>query len=126
MTPNPLVCACCGAPDDGQEVTCKFCQRPVSPQVQASAIPCPQCQHVNRWGRQQCSRCNGWIVVQCVFCGSISPCSYTACMRCNEAFAGAWQRKQQREAQEQTKEITDVLGSVGAIAGAMIIGGRRW
>ncbi|HEY8040057.1 MAG TPA: hypothetical protein VIF15_09705 [Polyangiaceae bacterium] len=126
MTPNVLACTSCGAPDDGQEVVCKFCQHAVSPQVQSSAIPCGQCNHLNRWGRQQCSRCNQWIVVQCVFCGSLSPRNLSACMRCNEAFAGAWERKQQREAQQQTNEITNVLGSVAAIAGGVFIGGRRW
>src|SRR5580704_12008075 len=122
MNPSLLVCANCGAPDDGSDVLCKFCKQAVSAQVQASAIPCGQCHHLNRWGRQQCQQCNAWIVVQCVFCGSLSPCSMSACMRCNEAFAGSWERKQQREGQQQTQQAEEVLGAVAAIAGGIFLG----
>ena len=80
----------------------------------------------NTLRRQQCSRCNGWIVVQCVFCGSLSPRTLSACMRCNEAFAGAWERKQAREGQQQVKEAEQILGSIAAISADIIIGGRRW
>ena len=128
MNPNVLACASCGAPDDGNEVLCKFCQNPVSAQVQASAIACGQCNHPNRWGRQQCSRCNAWIVVQCVFCGSLSPRTMSACMQCHEAFAGSLERKQQRESQQQVQQAEEVLGTVAAIAGGIFLGGigRRW
>jgi len=129
MNANPMACGNCGAPDDGSEVICKFCHQPVSAQVQASAIQCGQCNHLNRWGRQQCIRCNAWVVIQCVFCGSLSPRTVAACMHCNEAFAGSWERKQQREAAQQTQEAEQVLGAVAAIAGSVFlggIGGRRW
>jgi len=126
MQPNIIACTNCGAPDDGQEVICKFCQQPVSAQVQQTAIPCGQCNHPNRWGRQQCSRCNAWIVVQCVFCGSLSPRTLGSCMKCNEAFAGAWQRKQAREGQKQVQEAEEILGSIAAISAGIFIGGRRW
>jgi hypothetical protein len=125
MTPNAAACASCGAPDDGQEVFCRFCQQPVSAQVMASAIPCAQCNHANRWGRQQCARCNGWIVVQCVFCSALSPRTLAACMQCGEAFAGSWERKQQREGQRQVQQAEEVLGTVAAIAGGVLLG-RRW
>jgi hypothetical protein len=126
MNPSVLACTNCGAPDDGSEVLCKFCHQAVSPQVMSTAIPCAQCRHPNRWGGQQCSQCNAWVVVQCVFCGSVSPCNMTACMRCNEAFAGAWQRKQQRDGQQQIQQAEEVLGTVAAIAGGIFLGGRRW
>jgi hypothetical protein len=126
MNPALLTCATCGAPDDGQEVLCKFCQQPVSAQVKASSIQCGQCNHLNRWGRQQCTHCNAWIVVQCVFCGSLSPRTVAACMQCNEAFAGSFERKQQRESQQQVQQAEEVLGTVAAIAGGIFLGGRRW
>ena len=128
MNANLLACSTCGAPDDGTEVLCKFCHQAVSAQVQASAIQCGQCNHLNRWGRQQCTRCNAWIVVQCVFCGSLSPRTMAACMQCNEAFAGSWERKQQRESQKQVQEAEQVLGAVASIAGSVFLGGigRRW
>jgi hypothetical protein len=48
-------------------------------------------------------------------------------MRCNEAFAGAWERKQQRESQQQVQDVENVLGSVAAIAGGIFVGThRRW
>jgi hypothetical protein len=125
MTTEATVCTSCGAPDDGQEVLCHYCNSPISPEVQAGAIPCGQCNHLNRAGRQQCSRCSAWIVVECVFCGGLSPRTCTACTRCNEPFAGAWERKQQRETQQQTQVVEEVLGDVAAIAGAVLLGGRR-
>jgi hypothetical protein len=132
MTPNgfppPLACGNCGAPDDGQEVVCKFCKQAVSPQVLASAIPCGQCNHPNRWGRQQCLRCNAWLVVQCVFCSALSPRTMPACMQCHEVFAGSWERKQAAAGQQQIQQAEEVLGTVAAIAGGVLLGGlgRRW
>jgi hypothetical protein len=126
MNPTLLACGNCGAPEDGTEVLCKFCHRAVSAQAQSSAIPCGQCNHPNRWGRQQCSQCNSWIVLQCVFCGGLSPRTMASCMRCNEAFAGSWERKQQREGQQQTQQAEEILGTVAAIAGGILLGGRRW
>ena len=123
--PNTPVCGSCGAPDDGQEVLCKYCEHAVSAEVQASAIPCGQCNHLNRWGRQQCSRCSAWIVLQCVFCGALSPRTMSACMSCNEAFAGAFERKKAREAQQQTALVEEVLGDAAVIAESLL-GGRRW
>ena len=91
----------------------------------ASAIACGQCSHPNRWGRQQCLRCNAWLVVQCVFCSALSPRTLPACMGCHEAFAGSWERKQQREGQHQVQQAEEVLGTVAAIAEGLFLG-RRW
>ena len=129
MTP---VCSNCGGPDDGLAVICKFCQRPVSAQVQASAIPCPNpnCRTPNRWGRQQCYACNAWVVVSCVFCGNLSPYTCPACLTCHEPFAGAAERKMQRAYQQdqaQTMQTLEKVGEVAAIFGAAAIMGRnRW
>src|SRR5216684_3478482 len=97
------VCSTCGAPDNGQDVLCKFCERPYSAEIQASAIPCGQCRLLNRWGRQQCLQCSAWIVVSCVFCGALSPHTLAACMACHEAFAGAQERKTQRAYQQDSQ-----------------------
>jgi hypothetical protein len=121
--PTSPACASCGAPDDGQEVLCKYCQRALSAELEASAIPCGQCSHLNRWGRQQCSKCAAWIVVQCVFCGSLSPRTMSACLQCKEAFAGAWERKKARETQQEVQVVEEVLGDAAVIAEELL---RRW
>src|SRR5688572_4641018 len=89
-------CMNCGAPDSGELVVCRFCRQAVSAEVARTAIPCPnhQCRVPNRWGKQKCVQCQSWIVVSCVFCGALSPHNMSNCMRCNEAFAGAAERKQ--------------------------------
>ena len=90
--PGPTAsCAACGAPDDGEFVNCRYCKHAVSAEALARAIPCPNpaCRIACRWGKQKCAACQAWIVVSCVFCGSISPHNISNCLCCNEAFAGA-------------------------------------
>lgn len=135
---GPSTCASCGAPDDGEAVVCKFCKQAVSAEVQRTAIPCPNpnCRTPCRWGRQKCHTCQGWIVVQCVFCGALSPHNCSTCMRCNEAFAGAPERKAQRDAQQQQQQQQQQMHQqvstwgpvaaafVGAAAGSAVT--HRW
>ena len=123
-------CANCGAPDSGDFVICKFCKQAVSAEAARSAIPCPnpQCRAQCRWGKQKCAQCQAWIVVSCVFCGAISPHNVSNCLRCNEAFAGAAQRKaqmEQQQQQQQNMQHANVWGGVaasflGAAAGSAI------
>ena len=125
-------CASCGAPDGGELVLCRFCRQAVSAEAARTAIPCPnpQCRTLCRWGKQRCAQCQAWIVVSCVFCGAISPHNVSSCMRCNEAFAGAAQRKAQMEqqrAQAQSAQQASVWGGVaasflGAAAGSALGG----
>ena len=113
-------CGSCGAPDDGELVNCKYCKRAVSADALAKAIPCPNpaCRMACRWGKQKCGACQAWIVVSCVFCGSISPHSCSSCLRCNEAFAGAMQRKQQMQQQQQHQQSMQAVGTWGHVAAA--------
>ena len=119
-------CAACGAPDDGELVHCKYCRQAVSADALAKAIPCPNpaCRTACRWGKQKCRACQAWIVVSCVFCGAISPHSISSCLQCNEAFAGAMQRKQQMQQQQahhQNMQAVDTWGGVAAMfAGAAV------
>jgi len=119
-------CAACGAPDDGEAVHCKYCRQAVLAEVLAKAIPCPNpaCRSACRWGKQKCTACQAWIVVSCVFCGSISPHHVSNCLRCNEAFAGAMQRKQQAQQQQshqQNMQAVNTWGGVAAVfAGAAV------
>lgn len=119
-------CNSCGAPDNGEFVTCKYCKQAVSADAQRTAIPCPnqQCRTLCRWGKQKCGQCQAWLVVSCVFCGSLSPHNISNCMQCNEAFAGAAQRKaamQQQQQHHQNMQQANVWGGVAAaFAGAAV------
>lgn len=107
-------------------VTCKYCRHAVSAEAQRTAIPCPnpKCRLLCRWGKQKCGQCQAWLVVSCVFCGSLSPHNVSNCMQCNEAFAGAVQRKaamQQQQMHHQNMQEAHVWGNVAAVfAGAAI------
>lgn len=113
-------CAACGAPDDGEVVHCKYCRQAVSADVLAKAIPCPNpaCRSTCRWGKQKCTACQAWIVVSCVFCGSISPHNISNCLRCNEAFAGAMQRKQAAQQQQSHQQNMQAVSTWGGVAAA--------
>ncbi len=114
-------CSSCGAPDDGEFVNCKFCQKAISAELLASAIPCPRCRAACRWGKQKCGACGSWIVVSCVFCGALSPHNQSACLACQEPFQGAIERKQARTQQVQHQQNMQTAGVVGNI-GASFLG----
>lgn len=116
------ICQSCGAPDKGDRVFCHYCKSAYSQQILASAIPCPQCRTQNRWGRQQCIQCNGWIVVSCVFCGATSPCNAPQCLACGEGFQGAAERKAQMQQAQSNREAAQVVSVVGSIAGGVLGG----
>src|SRR5262245_30000774 len=111
-------CNNCGAPDSGELVICKFCRQAVSAEAARTAIPCPnpQCRTLCRWGRQKCPQCQAWVVVSCVFCGALSPHNLSNCLSCNEAFAGAAQRKAQGEYQRQHQQSMQDVGIWGNVA----------
>lgn len=119
-------CNTCGAPDNGEFVTCKYCKQAVSADAQRTAIPCPnqQCRTLCRWGKQKCGQCQAWLVVSCVFCGSLSPHNISNCMQCSEAFAGAAQRKaamHEQQMHHQNMQQANVWGGVAAaFAGAAV------
>jgi hypothetical protein len=71
-----------------------------------------------RWGKQKCAACQAWIIVSCVFCGSLSPHNCSNCLRCNEAFAGAPQRKQAMQQQQQHQQNQQNIGMWGGVAAA--------
>lgn len=115
-------CAHCGAPDNGEFVICRFCKQAVNAEAARSAIPCPNanCKTLSRWGRQKCVACQHWIVVSCVFCGSLSPHNVSNCLNCREAFAGAQQRKMQMEQQRQHHQNVQNANVWGNVAAAFV------
>ena len=120
QAPPPSLCVSCGGPDDGEFVFCKFCKRPYSAEIAAAGIPCPACRTACRWGKQKCGACGVWIVVSCVFCGALSPHNQSACLACREAFAGAAQRKAQRDAAAHQQQNVQTYGAVGNVAASFL------
>jgi hypothetical protein len=116
--PQASACASCGAPDSGEFVFCKFCKSPYNAEAARTAIPCPSCKTACRWGKQKCGACQAWLVVSCVFCGSLSPHNVSNCLQCNEAFAGAPQRKAQMDQQRQHSQQMQDVGVWGNVAAA--------
>ena len=112
------ICASCGAPDDGELVFCKYCKAPYSAEAARTAVPCPSCRTACRWGKQKCVVCGAWLVVSCVFCGALSPHNVSNCLSCNEAFAGAPQRKAAMEQQRQHQQQMQDVGTWGSVAAA--------
>ncbi len=111
-------CENCGAPDDGEHVLCKFCKSPISKDLLTSAIECPTCKAPNRPGRTNCSACNGSLLRTCIFCGHQSPASLSDCQKCNEAFAGAEERKKKQGTEHMLGAVGNfVTNLVGAASG---------
>jgi hypothetical protein len=128
-------CPSCGAPDNGEFALCHYCSAPFSPEIAASAVPCPACGAHCRSGRERCGACGVWLVVACVFCGAHSPYNVPACLACQEPFAGAPERKAEidraRALREASAEAAEVIGTVGSILGVVaeaeeLANRRRW
>lgn len=93
-----FVCSHCSAPRQVGHVICAYCRQAYDASVVATAITCPQCRVLSTGDQQKCVGCGAWIVVQCVFCGALSPHHTTACSRCQEPFLGAAERKARADA----------------------------
>ena len=97
---------------------CQFCGQAVSAERLRTAVPCPRgdCRTLNVWGATRCLRCTSWIVVQCVFCGGLSPYNQSACLNCREPFYGAPQRKAARDAEISRQHGLETVSTVGGVA----------
>lgn len=129
MTQPSAACATCGAPRQAGLAACKFCKTVYDgAHAQRDAVPCPRCGVLHQRGAQRCLQCASWLVVQCVFCSSLSPHNAPACKKCNEPFAGAPERlaaRRQAEAQQQALKLAGTVGGVaasflGAMAGSAL------
>src|SRR5690349_2927316 len=117
MAEGGELCTHCGAPRVAGYAACKFCKTPFASvqNTQTHAIPCPRCNTLNELGVQKCVQCQTWIVVQCVFCHSLSPHNAAACQKCGEAFAGAPQRFAERQSQQRLQTGLNIAGQVGSV-----------
>jgi hypothetical protein len=116
------LCTHCGAPRVAGYASCKFCKTPFASvqNTQTGAIPCPRCNTLNELGAQKCVQCQAWVVVQCVFCGGLSPHNVPACQHCNEPFAGAPQRLAERQRGQHIEQGLQVAGTVGTLAASFL------
>lgn len=123
-------CEHCGAPRHAGVMVCRFCRAPYSAEAARDGVPCPNCGLLHERDAQKCAACATWLVVQCVFCGTLSPHRDANCSKCHEAFAGAperlAQRRQEQESRRQLEMASNVGGVavsvLGAIAGTGIVG----
>jgi hypothetical protein len=69
---------------------------------------------------QKCSACATWLVVQCVFCGTLSPHRESACSKCREPFAGAAERLAQKRQEQESKRQLEMVSNVGGVAVSML------
>ncbi len=118
-------CHNCGAPATSGLLACAFCKAMCSDE--GSGVACPKCENVNRHENPQCAVCKTSLTRGCVFCGQASSLAASNCQSCSEAFAGADERKSQRDAlahQQQTMHLVEEgIGVLGAVASSSGGGG---
>jgi hypothetical protein len=90
-------CEGCGAAVRPGLLACSFCERPYPGRAGTGGVRCPSCADMNARGQAACATCNTALVSGCVFCGQASPLEAPQCLGCGEAFAGAEERKKQRD-----------------------------
>jgi hypothetical protein len=111
-------------------MVCRFCRAPYSADAARNGVPCPNCGLLHERDAQKCASCATWLVVQCVFCGTLSPHRDANCSKCREVFAGSAERlaqkKQEAESRRQVEMASNVGGVavsvLGALAGTGIVG----
>lgn len=113
-------CFHCGAPREAGLAVCRYCRTPLIENVAANAVPCPQCGLLHEKAAQKCASCATWLVVQCVFCSTLSPHNDASCEKCGEAFAGAVERFQARQQEQVMKQRLDMVSSVGGVAAGLL------
>jgi hypothetical protein len=103
---------------------CQYCGQAVSAELLRTAVPCPraECRTLNVWGATRCLRCTSWIVVQCIFCGGLSPYNRSECLSCREPFYGAPQRKAARDAEIARQHGLETARGAGGGVAAPLLG----
>ncbi len=116
-------CGQCGAPRDVGVLACRFCRLPYSADAARDGVPCPNCGLLHERDAQKCSSCATWLIVQCVFCGTLSPHRDANCSKCREAFVGSAERlalkRQEQESQRQLEMASNVGGVAASVLGAI-------
>jgi hypothetical protein len=115
-------CPTCGAPKTVGLAACHFCKAAL-PDV-GPAVACPKCEAMNLEKNPSCVLCNAPLSRGCLFCGAGSPLSAVSCTRCGEGFAGAEERKKQRDEQAQEQQMMHLVEEgIGVLGAAATSGG---
>lgn len=109
-------CEHCGAPRQAGVMVCRFCRSPYSAEAARNGVPCPNCGLLHERDAQKCAACATWLVVQCVFCGTLSPHRDANCSKCHEAFAGSAERLAQRRQEQESRRQLEMASNVGGVA----------
>ncbi len=111
-------CGNCGAPYKDGLAACAFCDFPIV--GRSSGVRCQSCSEIATADRRSCAQCNYSFTKGCVFCGRVAFLTATACPGCNEAFAGAERRKQQRDEAAKQQQMMGIaqqgISMLGAVA----------
>jgi hypothetical protein len=91
----PGRCLNCGAPHEDGLAECRYCDVPIP--GRHAGIECPRCGELASADRRACAPCGENFVKACIFCGQEAWMTAPQCPRCHEAFAGAEERKRQRD-----------------------------
>jgi hypothetical protein len=110
-------CDNCGAPHQDGLAACAFCDFPIV--GRSSGIRCPSCSEISTADRRSCAQCSTPFTKGCVFCGRVAFLTATACPGCNEAFAGAEQRKKQQEEAAKQQQVMGIAQQGIAMLGAV-------
>lgn len=105
-------CQSCGAAPVAGLAACPYC-RGAYAGVEAGAT-CPGCGCLSVRGRGVCAHCQGALTRACVFCAAVSLLELPQCVRCHEAFAGAVERKRERERLARSAPPAHNLDPTGA------------
>lgn len=114
-------CENCGAEVIPGLASCNYCRRLYAGVAQGPK--CPRCSAVNVAGAMACGRCRSPMAQSCIFCGAASPLDFASCRHCREAFAGAAQRKQQREEAYKQQQYMQLAQTGISTAGQVIASG---
>jgi len=113
-------CPNCTAPREAGLVVCRYCKTPMVRDVQNEAVQCTQCSTYSDIRATNCVKCKAWVVVKCIFCGTLSPHHFPACVHCRETFIGATERWQQRKQHHESAQRMQMVSTVGGVAASFL------
>lgn len=107
-----IKCPNCGAPLQGKEDSCRYCQAmvlftPDFQEVRLVGFPCPKCKAPNDKGVRFCSKCGGPLQIKCSSCRHDMPYDAAICPHCRASrvvkslIAEADERKRQADVEAQ-------------------------
>ncbi|MCC7536995.1 MAG: zinc ribbon domain-containing protein [Deltaproteobacteria bacterium] len=111
-------CENCGAPATPGLVACGYCDDPLP--GMGPGVACPNCGDRNVATNASCVSCRTSLVKSCVFCGVASPFTAVYCVRCNESFVGAAERKAEREQAARNQQMIGLAAQGLSVIGSAV------